>query len=215
VFPLETVAKNYTEGGVFFEYEGFPGTLYNRSPALFLLDGGTVTVEAGQQARLYYVLTLTVSPTVQTVTWPTASYDSAAPGGWDDASGQQLVLSASALDGLTADGALLMPSRVTTGYLSTQATLYTYGASNPPTWGGAIGAGVQATLSPYVAGSFYRDRTWTFPSTHSNTTAIRSFLLAGNWGAFQFLFDSAKTKTNLHALSLPLRTSITRVLTNP
>lgn len=214
VFPLETVAKNYAEGGI---------RTSNVGPflSLFLLTGGTVTVEIGQQAKLYYAFSASVTTTAITETWPTGSYDASSPGGWDSATGQHKIISLRSLDGLASyHGATLLPSIDSgsdRGAITTTSTLLTYTDDTDTSVPTAIGAYVNGTKSTYVNGTFYRDSSYYFSASHSNTTAIRSFIIYEYYGnvAWQYLFDAAKTKDGNHAITFVIRRSLRRVLTNP
>ena len=213
VFGIETVNKNYTEGGIIATGSTFL--------SLFLLTGGTVTILIGQQAKLYYAFSISVVPTAQSATWPFSEYDTGAPGGWDSPTGQGKVISLRSIHGWAPyHGASLLPSidpGSDRGYISTTSSLMTFTEDSSTGITGAIGSYVTGSKSTYVNGNFYRDSTYTFPATHSDTSAIRSFFVAEYYGkvAWQFLFDSAKTKDGNHSLSLTIRRSISRTLTNP
>ena len=212
-FALETVNKNYAEGGIKTRSSG-------PMLSLFLLSGGTVTVLIGQQARLYYAFSAAVSTSPVSATWPLSEYDTSDPQGWDDPSGQYEICSVRAVDGLTQyEDASLLPTGTssTRAYISTKSSLFAYTDGTPPNVAGAIGTYATASLSTYVSKSFYRDKTFYFSAAHSNTAAIRSFLMVDSLShvGFQFLFDSAKGKTGNQALSLTVRCSLGRILTNP
>ena len=214
VFALEEVNRNYTEGGIFC---GGGSTALS----LFLLTGGTVTIMIGQQAELGYEFSASVNTSAVAASWPMSEYDTTDPQGWDSTSGQHQVVSLRSLDGLPIDHkATLLPginSSDDGGGIATTSTLigYTDNTStvSPPT----IGSYVSGLKSEYVSRSFYRNSTYTFESTHSNTTAIRSFFLVDSYGkvAWQFLFDTVKGKTSNQSLSLTIRRALNRVLVNP
>jgi hypothetical protein len=188
---------------------------------LFLLTGGTVTVEIGQQAKLYYAFSASVNTGVVTEAWPTGSYDASAPGGWDSVTGQHQVVSLRSLDGITAyHGATLLPSiyyRSDLGVITTTSSLIGYGDESSADVPPAIGSYVNGSKAAYTPGTFYRDSSYYFSANHSDTTAIRSFMIYENYGnvAWQYLFDSAKTKDGNHAITLVIRRSLRRVLVNP
>ena len=94
--------------------------------------------------------------------------------------------------------------------------MFTYADSTYESNTGVL-ASVRSTAAGYVSGTFYRDSTYYYPAATYNTTAIRSFVLtaAGGYVMWQFLFDTAKTLDNNHSLSLTLRRSVRRVITNP
>lgn len=214
VFALETVAHNYTEGAIRATHGG-------AFLSLFLLTGGTVTVEIGQQAKLYYAFSAAVNTGVVTEAWPTGSYDASAPGGWDNVTGQHQVVSLRSLDGREAyHGATLLPSIDSgsdRGVLTTTSSLLGYGDNSSADVPTPIGSYVNGSLAAYTPGTFYRDSSYYFSASHSDTTAIRSFMIYEYYGnvAWQYLFDSAKTKDGNHSITLVIRRSLRRVLVNP
>ena len=216
VFAIESVNRNYTEGGIFCNYDG---SGYKTALSLFLLTGGTVTILIGQQATLGYEFSASVNTSVVTATWPMSEYDTTDPQGWDSTSGQHQVVSLRSLDGMAGShGASLLPSSSSDyGHITTTSSLIGYADEAADTVSGEIGSYVNGSKSAYAAKSFYRDSTYTFGSTHSDTTAIRSFILADYFDkvAWQFLFDTAKGKTSKQSLSLTIRRALNRVLVNP
>jgi hypothetical protein len=213
VFAIESVNRNYTEGGIFCNWDG---SGYNTALSLFLLTGGTVTILIGQQATLVYEFSASVNTSAVTATWPMSEYDTTDPQGWDSTSGQHQVVSLRSLDGMTTYGASLLPSGSDYGYITTTSSLIGYADDAEGNFSGAIGSYVKGSKSAYAAKSFYRDSTYTFGSTHSDTTAIRSFILTDCYhAAWQFLFDTAKGKTSKQSLSLTIRRALNRVLVNP
>ncbi len=89
--------------------------------------------------------------------------------------------------------------------------------SNSNTALAALGAGAVTTgtivtktfsLSPYVNGSFYRDRFVTLATTEANQ-AIQTFTIGGSLQPYSwaFLMSAAKTKDNLATLTLTFRIS--------
>ena len=218
VFAIETVNRNYTEGGIFCNWDGYCN---NTALSLFLLTGGTVTILIGQQATLGYEFSASVNTSAVTATWPMSEYDTTDPQGWNSTSGQHQVVSLRSLDGMAAyHGATLLPS-IDSGsdcsVLTTTSSLLGYGDNSSVDVPTAIGSFVNGSLSGYTPKSFYRDSTYVFGSTHSNTTAIRSFMIHEYYGhvAWQFLFDTAKGKTSNQSLSLTIRRALNRVLVNP
>lgn len=215
VFPVETVAKNYAEGGI----EVVSGTFLS----IFLLSGGTVTIGIGQQARLYYAFSISITTTTTAgATWPLSEYDATAPGGWDSPTGDytNLTLYGVSDTGWSAGSAMLLPAA--NGYLklTDKASLEVYADSGTGFTIGTVIATAGGTLASYTAGSFYRDITFGFPSTAFVSTAIRSlFLTGGNYTNqrpdWQFCFAADKTKTAEHELFFTIRRSLRRVLTNP
>ena len=210
VFAIETVNRNYTEGGIFCNNG-------NTALSLFLLTGGTVTILIGQQATLGYEFSASVNTSAVTTSWPMSEYDTTDPQGWDSTSGQHQVVSLLSLDGMTDGYASLLPGSGGQGCIATASSLIGYADEGTSSVSGVIGSRVEASGAAYVSKTFYRDSTYTFASTHSDTTAIRSFILEEYYGhvAWQFLFDTAKGKTSNQSLSLTIRRALNRVLVNP
>lgn len=212
VFGLETTNKVYTEGAI-------RRTSSGPYWSVFLISGGSVTVEIGQQARMSYSISTSVTTTAVPGTWPMSAYDVAAPGGWDNTDGDGQILTLVGLGGTGIGPALVLGEAGgghDIGTLTSRTTMFTYADITYESNTGSLG-GVQGTAAGYVSGTFYRDSTYYFPAATYNTTAIRSFVLTSNGGyaMWQFLFDTAKTLDNDHSLSLTLRRSVRRVLTNP
>lgn len=214
VFDLETTNKVYTEGAIRYTNSG-------NYWSVFLISGGSVTVEIGQQARMSYSISTSVTTTAVPGTWPMSAYDVAAPGGWDSTDGDGQVCTLMGIG--SANGVLgssLAPGQAGGGHdigtLTSRTTLFAYADNTYESNTGVLG-GVRGTAAGYVSGTFYRDSTYYFPAATYNTTAIRSFVLttAGEYVMWQFLFDTAKTLDNDHSLSLTLRRSVRRVITNP
>lgn len=218
VFEIESVNRNYTEGGIFCNWDG---SGYNTALSLFLLTGGTVTILIGQQATLGYEFSASVNTSAVTATWPMSEYDTTDPQGWNSTSGQHQVVSLRSLDGIAEyHGATLLPSiddGSDCGSITTTSSLIGYADEAVVRVSGEIGSRVKGWKSPYVLGTFYRDSTYVFGATHSNTTAIRSFILTEYYSnmAWQFLFDTTKGKTSNQSLSLTIRRALNRVLVNP
>ena len=213
VFDLETTNKVYTEGAIRRTNSGSYWSV-------FLISGGSVTVEIGQQARMSYSIATAVTTTSVPGTWTMSAYDAGAPGGWDNTDGDGQIATLYGLGGNGILGNALAPGVAGTsrdiGTITSRSTLFTYSDSTYTTNTGVIGTD-QGSASGYVAGTFYLDSTYYFPAATYNTTAIRSFVLAvpGSYVMWQFLFDTAKTLDNDHSLSLTLRRSLRRVITNP
>lgn len=212
VFDLETTNKVYTEGAI---RRASSGAYWS----VFLISGGSVTVEIGQQARMSYSISTSVTTTSVPGTWTMSTYDSGAPGGWDSTDGDGQILTLVGL-GSTVVGTTLAPGEAGGGHdigtLTSRTTMFTYADSTYESNTGVLG-GVRGTAASYLSGTFYRDSTYYFPAATYNTTAIRSFVLTADGGyvMWQFLFDTAKTLDFNHSLSLTLRRSLRRVITNP
>ena len=213
VFGLETTNKVYTEGAI---RRSTSGSYWS----VFLIAGGSVTVEIGQQARMSYSISTSVTTTAVPGTWPMSAYDVGAPGGWDNTDGDGQIATLYGLGGHGTIGHGLAPGVAgdgnDLGTITSRTTIFTYADSTYESNTGVLGS-VRGTAAGYVSGTFYRDSTYYFPAATYNTTAIRSFVLtaAGGYVMWQFLFDTAKTLDNNHSLSLTLRRSVRRVITNP
>lgn len=213
VFDLEISNKVYTEGAIRYTNSG-------NYWSVFLISGGSVTVEIGQQARMSYALATSVTTTSVAGTWPMSAYDAAAPGGWDNTDGDGQICTLIGLGSLTGVGPSLIPGGAGGGHdlgtISSRSTLFAYADGTYEVGTGVIGTAV-GSAAGYTSGTFYRDSTYYFPAATYNTAAIRSFVLtaSGGYAMWQFLFDTAKTLDNDHSLSLTLRRSVRRVITNP
>ena len=213
IFDLETTNKVYTEGAIRRTNSGSYWSV-------FLISGGSVTVGIGQQARMSYSISTSVTTTAVPGTWPMSAYDVAAPGGWDSTDGDGQILTLVGLGSTTGVGTTLVPGEAGGGHdigtITSRTTMFTYADSTYESNTGVLGS-VRGTAAGYVSGTFYRDSTYYFPAATYNTTAIRSFVLttADGYVMWQFLFDTAKTLDNDHSLSLTLRRSVRRVITNP
>lgn len=214
VFDLEVTNKVYTEGAI---RRSNSGSYWS----VFLISGGSVTVEIGQQARMSYSISTSVTTTAVAGTWPMSAYDVGAPGGWDSTDGDGQVCTLMGLGSTNGNlGPSLAPGQAGGGHdigtITSRTTMFTYADSTYESNTGVLG-GVRGTAAGYVSGTFYRDSTYYFPAATYNTTAIRSFVLTADGGyvMWQFLFDTAKTLDNNHSLSLTLRRSVRRVITNP
>lgn len=218
-FALETVNRNYTEGGVTCT-GNYGGVLLSR----FLFTGGTVTALIGQQVRLSYKLTIVVGATTpisgswNITGWPVA--------GVDDTDGQYQMFRMYGVTGYGGPfsfGAMLWPTYQCQAFLSTQTNFPTYlaDASAEPALVGTIGGYRTVTLSTYVPKTFYRDKTAVFEAAHSDTTAIRCIILGrysdynGSGQYWAYIFDHAQTKDGYSALTVTIRCGFTRPLTNP
>ena len=208
---LETVNRNYTEGGILVTDN--PITYLSR----FLIAGGSVTVLIGQQARVTYEYDLSVTTTAVPGTWAVDGWPVA---GVDDTDGQYKVLTQDAVDGMIDNMGwpALIPGHISSSYLQlcTATTLPAYtDDTTRPALVGSIG-GAKLVNEAYTANTFYRDATAYFNSTTGNSTAIRTVsLYTGWWQCWAFLFDHAQTKADGYGLTLRFRRSLNRVLVNP
>lgn len=196
-FAEETVNQNYSELG--WSWSGSAGNnLFSR----VLISGGTVTVLAGQQLRVVYVLTWSVTPYVETAGtltvagWPvapattTAGTTAAFGGGFAtmSSSGSISTTSREALEPMQSSCSVMVCSAMSIGSGFTRypdcTSIYSYDGSGA--WGS------------YTAGSFTRSRVFTAISAGSfASTSIRGFLYGYGLG---FRFTDLQTKSNLHKL---------------
>jgi hypothetical protein len=209
-FSAETGSVVYTELG--WSNSGSAGNnLFSR-----VLLSSSVTVLSGQQLRVVYDLSVTLTPnTTQTGTasisgWPV----SPATGTTGSYGIQQIGLSAVNTSGGTVSwdsgGVDNEPSSAPAIYLSSDTTAV-------QAFGSSAGRGTNqvahtASLASYVNGNFYRDKFTTFAVGEANRTDWRSMGL-GN--TFVFVFDENQTKTNTNTLLLTFRSTWGRKLVNP
>lgn len=220
LFDVEVSNKVYTEGAIRYTNSGAYWSI-------FLISGGSVTVQIGQRARLSYSLETTITSTPVAGTWTMSAYDTGAPGGWDNVDGDGQVCTLAGVGSDTSNVGYSLPpgtagSGNDIGAISSRSTLFTYlSDGSAVSTDGVIGT-VRGTAVSYTNGNFYRDSTYLFPSGTYNTTTIRSFVIGaqsnfggGHYAMWQFLFDTAKTLDVVHSVSFTFRRSIHRTLTNP
>lgn len=219
-FTAEVGTVNYTEIGVGWSNVGLT-SIFSR-----ILLVAPVTVTAGQQLRVTYQLQVTVSP-------PAAFSKTAIINGWPvlpaaGTSGTEAVqyigLSSVNTSGNTTqiDNGFNASEPAQTGtlgvFLATDATA-------PAAFGSVISrsgaVAVSASVAAYIAGSYYVDKSATFPVGSGNGTSWRSMGIGTHnpnlWFAWTnttmvFVFDEAQTKLNTHTLTLTWRFSWSRVL---
>jgi hypothetical protein len=209
-FSTEVANQNYTELG--WAQSGTAGNnLFSRT----LISGGTVSVLIGQQLRVIYDLAITVGPNASTpFTWVIGGTT-----GWPvspatttegDYIRHQIALSSVTILGASTNS--------DTDPDNTQIILYLCTGSTLPGFGSNYTAGTFATpntntRSSYSLGDFYIDYTSSYNLVTGNATNWRGISSQSNM--FTFVFDQAQTKVDTHTLSISIRVSIARTLTNP
>lgn len=196
-FTEEVSNQNYSELG-WSPSSGAGNNLFSR----VLISGGTVTVLAGQQLRVVYELTFSVTPyseTAGTLTlsgWPVAPATTtdgtvAAFGGGFATMGSSGGVSTGGdevLEPRTATCPCYICSDLTLsgGFTSTPAKTMIYEHSGSGNW------------DTYSSGSFTRSRVFSAISAAAfSSTAIRGFLYGNGIG---FRFTDLQTKANTHKL---------------
>jgi hypothetical protein len=210
-FTAEVSNQNYTELG--WALSGSAGNnLFSRT----LVSGGTISVLVGQQLRVIYDIVLTVGPSVSTpATWSITGST-----GWPVAPATNTegdyIRNGYATDAINTSGSangllVLDPNQaVISIILNTGSTLPGFGS----TFTSGTTASGTSSASSYSAGNFYRDFTVSFSLAQANATNWRAVTVGGN-SAWTFVFDQAQTKANTNTLSLTVRISYSRTLTNP
>lgn len=195
-FDEETVNQNYSELG--WSWSGSAGNnLFSR----VLISGGTVTVLAGQQLRVVYALTWTVTPNTETAStltvagWPVAP--ATTTNGTIAAFGAGLVTMGS--NGAVGVGGaevfepnlavvtlhICSDLTLSGGFTSTPSNTDIYSQYYPTTW------------QSYVPGTFTRSRVFTpIAASSFASTGIRGFF----YGGIGFRFTDLQTKANTHKL---------------
>ena len=194
-FAEETVNQNYSELG--WSWSGSAGNnLFSR----VLISGGTVTVLAGQQLRVVYVLTWSVTPYVETAGtltvagWPVAPATTTA--GTMAAFGGGFATMSSSGSISTSGGEALEPARSTTECRVCSSLTISGGFVNTPTY--TLIYDCNGSWGTYTTGSFTRSRVFgSIAAAAFASTAIRGFLYGTGIG---FRFTDLQTKANTHRL---------------
>ena len=203
-FPEETANQNYSELG--WSWSASAGNnLFSR----VLISGGTVTVLAGQQLRVVYALTFSVTPYVETAGTLTLSGWPVAPATTTDGTVAAFGYGFATMD---SDGSIGTSNNesLEPGVAITQARLCTslnlgVGFVNRPGFDN-LNPTADTTWGSYVPGSFTRSRVCpVFSASSIYSTQIRGFLYGYGIG---FRFTDLQTKDNLHKL-MPNGFSIT------
>ena len=196
-FAEETVNQNYSELG--WSWSGSSGNnLFSR----VLISGGTVTVLAGQQLRVVYVLTWSVTPYVETAGTLTVA-------GWPVAPATTTAGTMAAFEGgfatMSSSGSIstsgfeaLEPAQSTTSFRVCNSLALDGGFTSSPSHSDILTINPTAPWGTYTPGSFTRSRVLTPISAGSfASTSIRGFLYGSGLG---FRFTDLQTKDNLHKL---------------
>lgn len=196
-FAEETVNQNYSELG--WSWSGSAGNnLFSR----VLISGGTVTVLAGQQLRVVYVLTWSVTPYVETAGtltvagWPVAPATTTA--GTMAAFGEGFAPMSS--NGSISDfgGASFEPAESTTWFRVCNSLALDGGFTSYPSYRDIFTINPTAPWGTYTPGSFTRSRVLPPISAGSfASTSIRGFLYGSGLG---FRFTDLQTKSDLYKL---------------
>ena len=197
---------NYTEHGI-SPYSSAGNNLFARS----LISGGTVSVAEGQQLRVIYDVSVTVTPSVQTATtgggtgWPVA--------GVTDCTGNCIIVNWDVAVGLlSTDG---FP--YTSSFLSFSGN-YGMGACSSLSLNTAIGSGsshseitnsrITMNAGTYIPGAFtrnYAPTEYASASSWASTNVVGWMFKAQSNTApvFAFKYNYAQTKANTHRLRYP------------
>ena len=195
-FTEETVNQNYTELG--WSWNASAGNnLFSR----VLISGGTVTVLAGQQLRVVYALTFSVTPYAETAGTLTLAGWPIAPATTTDGT---FAVSGYAFATMGSDGGIGVGGSevLEPAFASAQVDVCTsltlnmgflqylpYASLYPP---------ATATWGPYTTGSFTRSRVCsTISASALASTSIRGFCYGSGLG---FKFTDLQTKANTHKL---------------
>lgn len=209
-FSAESGVVTYNEVGVHYDNVNNP-TLFSR----ILIPGG-VTLQAGQQLRIVYELTINYgSDSAQVATanitgWPV--------GGASSTDGQYQLISNQYFSSVLTNGNSSTSSNGADPNNSKVLHLHT--ASSFPSFNGTPSGSTYINLSssrnPYISGSFKNDWDWDLQVSQGNGANIRSFILSDssiiNNSFWMFIFDEAQTKQNTHRLFLRFSVSWGRVL---
>jgi len=219
-FAAETGSITYNEVG-FSATQNLGNNLFSR---IKLPSGVPLTI--GQQLRVQYSLSVTVSPITP------LTFSSSPIIGWPSATGtlqhHSIPMLYVSTTGQTSqgtnsvDGFFYANSGEPSQNLSNLIIISTN--SNPHgTYGfrwldGSI-TNVAVGLSSYVAGTYTRDKSGTFPVGSANATNWRAYISIvnigdGNFsGGARYLMDVAQTKASTFTLTLGFRTTWGRILT--
>ena len=196
-FAEETTNQNYTELG--WSWSASAGNnLFSR----VLISGGTVTVLAGQQLRVVYVLTWSVTPYVETAGtltvagWPVAPATTTA--GTMAAFGGGFAPMSSSGSISEFSGVSFEPAQSTTYFRVCNSLALDGGFTSNPSYSDIVTISSIVSWGTYTPGSFTRSRVLTPISAGSfASTSIRGFLYGDGLG---FRFTDLQTKSNLHKL---------------
>ena len=196
-FAEETVNQNYSELG--WSWSASAGNnLFSR----VLISGGTVTVLAGQQLRVVYALTWSVTPYAETTGTLTLA-------GWPVAPATSTDGTVAAFGGgfatMNSNGGVgpsgnevLEPRQATCGCKVCSALTLSAGFTAYPAYTTIYEHSSNGAWGTYTTGSFTRSRVFTpISATAFASTSIRGFLYGIGLG---FRFTDLQTKANTHKL---------------
>ena len=196
---------NYSEHGV-SPYSSAGANLFARS----LIAGGTVSVAEGQQLRVIYDVSVTVTPSVPTAAavggtgWPVAPATNCDGDAvlllWNGVVGD---LGTSGVSG--GAGLMLMTSGST--YMSCCSALtLPGGVGSDAAYTYITGGEIGYTVGSYTSGSFTRSwipSAYATASSFSSTSIIGWYLKNSGGGQIAFKYDQNQTKANTHRLRYP------------
>lgn len=193
-FAEEVSNRNYSELG--WSWSASAG---NNIFSRVLITGGTVTVLAGQQLRVVYALTFSVTPYVETAGtltiagWPVAPATTTA--GTLAAFGYGFAtMESDGSQGLNGGECFELVNSTAPAYLCTSLTL-DRGFANYPAFVN-LNPPANATWGSYSSGSFTRSRVCSVISASAlASTSIRGILYGNGIG---FKFTDLQTKDSLH-----------------
>lgn len=190
-FPAETSGNNYAELGL-----SHTATVGNNLSTRALIDGGTVAVATGQQARVVYKVIVTLG--ANAVMTPTSST------GWT--AGLQGTSAHCTFNGLPSISSF---GDVTTG-IDPESKLALCASTTIPTLGTAFTPGTTSQsstsgLNTYTAGTYKRTR-WAQWALAGGVGTWRSLMVSTSTSAknyaWCFVFDNSQTKDNEHVLTV-------------
>ena len=190
-FPAEMSEKTYAELGL-----SHTATTGNNLSTRALIDGGTVAVATGQQARVVYIVSITLGGNV--VATPTSTT------GWT--AGLQGTSAHCTFNGLPSIASF---GDVTTG-AEGESKLALCASTTIPAFGTAFTPGTSAQastsgLNAYTTGTYKRTR-WAQWALASGVGTWRSLMVstatASKNYAWCWMFDNAQTKDNEHVLTI-------------
>lgn len=214
-FSAESGSVTYTEIGMSRLVTANSASLFMR----VLLDT-PISLTAGQQLRLVYILTVTYSPSSTTsytfpiTGWPVSPATTVdGNAGWEYLDPEQ-VQSTGSSGGSNCD-----PNGIEHIITSTRTTALPSVPSHVEVIYNTLNLELKAPVwETYVTNSFVAVMSATFDPSESNSTAIRSIwisysdLSGNNLCYYRILFNEAQTKDSLHRLVLRFQWSVSRVL---
>ena len=181
-FPAETSGQNYAELGLSHD-----GAVTSNLSTRALIDGGTVAVATGQQARVVYKVLITLGANV--VATPASTT------GWTAGlQGTSAFCSFGFMEGINYAG-WANHNRL---MLCTNPTIPTFGTEYPT--GGGEGTSTASWFLTYTYGTYKSTRQTTWGLAAGNGTWRALAMWAVPVQAWVWVFDNAQTKDNEHTL---------------